>query len=65
MDLAPAASIKREHFFCYTGIISDIGPFRDPSPKICGLGMLRRNNADCELGCRPIIRAIDSDGTMG
>ena len=31
---------EREHFFCYTGIIADIGPFGEPAPKICGLGML-------------------------
>ena len=27
--------------------------------------MLRRNNADRELGCRPIVRAIESDGSYG
>ena len=56
---------EREHFFCYTGIIADIGPFGEPAPKICGLGMLRRNNADRELGCRPIVRAVESDGSYG
>src|SRR6516225_5822950 len=62
MDLAPAAD-EREHFFCYTGIITDIGPFGEPAPKICGLGMLRRNNTDRELGCRPIVRPVESDGS--
>lgn len=56
---------EREHFLCYTGIIADIGPFGEPAPKICGLGMLRRNNADRELGCRPIVRAVESDGSYG
>ena len=63
-DLAPAAD-EREHFFCYTGIITDIGPFGEPAPKICGLGMLRRNNADRELGCRPIVRAYRATVAMG
>ena len=56
---------EREHFFCYTGIMADIGPFGEPSPEIYGLGMLRRNNADRELGCRPIVRAVEGDGSYG
>ena len=56
---------EREHFFCYTGIIADIGHFGEPSPKICGLGMLRRNNADRELGCRPIVRAYRATVALG
>jgi hypothetical protein len=27
--------------------------------------MLHRNNADRELGCPPIVRAVDSDGSYG
>jgi hypothetical protein len=27
--------------------------------------MFRRNNADRELGCRPIVRAVESDGSYG
>ena len=56
---------EREHFFCYAGIIADIGPFGEPAPKICGLGMLRRNNADRELGCRPIVRAYRATVALG
>jgi len=56
---------EREHFFWYTGIIADIGPFGEPAPKICGLGMLRRNNADRELGCRPIVRAYRATVALG
>jgi len=56
---------EREHFLCHTGIIADIGPFGEPAPKICGLGMFRRNNTDRELGCRPIVRAVESDGSYG
>ena len=54
---------EREHFFCYAGIVADIGAFGEPAPKICGLGMLRRNNANRELGCRPIVRAVESYGS--
>jgi hypothetical protein len=56
---------EREHFFCHAGIVADIGPFGEPAPKICGLGILRRNNPDRELGCRPIVRAVESDGSYG
>ena len=56
---------EREHFLSYAGIIADIGPFGEPAPKICGLRMLRRNNADRELGCRPIVRAVEGDGSYG
>ena len=56
---------ERKHLFCYTGIFADICPFGEPAPKVCGLGMLRRNNADRELGCRPIVRAVESDGSYG
>ena len=56
---------KRKHLFCYTGIIADICPFGEPAPKTCGLGMLRRNNADRELGCRGIVRSVEGDGSYG
>jgi hypothetical protein len=56
---------EREHFFCYAAVIADIGPFGEPALKICGLGMLRWNDADRELGCRPIVRAVESDGSYG
>ena len=56
---------EREHFFCYTGIIADIGPFGEPAPKICGLGMLRRNNADRELGGSGNVWAVEGDGRNG
>ena len=56
---------EREHFLSYAGIIADIGPFGEPAPKICSLRMLRRNNADRELGCRPIVRAVEGDGSYG
>jgi len=50
---------EREHLFCYARIIADIGRFGEPAPKICDLGMLGRNNTDRELGCRPIVRAVE------
>jgi len=62
---SPGRVDEREHFFCYAGIIADIGPFGEPAPKICGLGMLRRNNADRELGCRPIVRAYRATVALG
>ena len=56
---------EREHFFCYAGIIADIGPFGEPAPKICGLGMLRRYDADVSLVAARFVRAVESDGSYG
>src|SRR6516164_6270096 len=65
MDPSSGRVDEREHFFCYTGIVADIGPFGEPASKVGGVGMLSRNNADRELGCRPIVRAVESDGSYG
>ena len=44
-----------EHFFCYTGIIADIGRFGEPASKLGSFGILCRNNADGELGGSAIV----------
>jgi hypothetical protein len=40
---------KRKHFFRYAAVIADIGPYGEPALKICGLGILRRNDATMSL----------------
>src|ERR1700730_5247821 len=51
VDLVSSGCVdEREHFFCYTRIITDIGPFGEPASKISSLGILCRHDADGELG---------------
>jgi hypothetical protein len=40
---------EREHFFCYAGIIADIGSFCEPALKVGGVGIRCRHDADGEL----------------
>src|SRR4029077_6511411 len=56
---------QREHFFCYAGIIADIGPFGEPASKIGSFGILCRHDADGELGGSGIVWAIEGDGRNG
>jgi hypothetical protein len=56
---------EREHFFCYTRIITDIGPFGEPASKISSLGILCRHDADGELGGSSIVWAVERDGRNG
>jgi len=46
---------EREHFFCYAGIITDIGPFGEPASKVGGFGILCRHDADGELSGSGIV----------
>ena len=55
MDLAPARVDERDHFFCYAGIISDIGRFGEPASKVGSIGILCRHDADGELGGSGIV----------
>src|SRR5260370_23317370 len=65
MDLAPAAVDEREHFFCYAGIIADIGSFGEPASKVGSVGILCRHDADGELGGSGIVWAIEGGGRNG
>jgi len=54
---------EREHSFCYTGIMAGIGPFGEPSPKILWPRHAPPVRCRRELGCRPIVRAVERDGS--
>ena len=56
---------EREHFFCYAGIIADIGSFGEPASKVGSVGILCRHDADGELAGSGIIWAIEGDGRNG
>jgi hypothetical protein len=56
---------EREHFFCYAGIIADIGSFGEPALKVGSVGILCRYDADGELGGSGIVWAIECDGRNG
>ena len=56
---------EREHFFCYTGIVADIGPFGEPASKVGCFGILCRHDADSELGGSGIVWAVEGDGSYG
>jgi hypothetical protein len=56
---------EREHFFCYAGIIADIGPFGELTSNIGSFGILCRHDADGELGGYGIVWAVEGDGRNG
>jgi len=50
-----------ERFFCNASIRADIGPFRQPTPKICDVEILGRHDADRELRGCGVIWAVERD----
>jgi len=56
---------EREHFFCYAGIIMDIGPFGEPASKVGGFGILCRHDADGELSGSGIVWSVEATVAMG
>ena len=49
---------ERQNFFRYTGITAYVGPLGEPTSKSGSFGILRRHNADSELGGHGIVRAV-------
>jgi hypothetical protein len=56
---------EREHFFCYAGIITDIGPFGEPASKVCDIDILSRHDADGELGGSCMVWTVEGDSRNG
>ena len=56
---------EREHFFCYAGIIADIGPFGEPASKVGSIRILCRHDADGELGGSGIVWTVEGECSYG
>jgi hypothetical protein len=55
-----------QNFFRNSVIGADVGlPLGKPASKVGSLGALGRHNADRELGCKPIIWAVERDSREG
>ena len=49
-------------FFRNAGIVADIGPFGEPTSKVCDFDILSRKDADRKLGGGGVVWAVERDG---
>jgi hypothetical protein len=50
-----------EHFFRNSSIAADIGPFGEPTPKVCDVDILGRHDANRELRGCGVVWAVERD----